>query len=77
MTNVEEIEKAILRLTDEEKSKLRIWFRERDWEEWDREIERDSEAGRLDFLLQEATSSALINMQQPLSSLLTHTPRCQ
>jgi len=27
---------------------------EQDWERWDREIEEDSRAGRLDFLVEEA-----------------------
>jgi hypothetical protein len=27
---------------------------EKDWESWDREIEADSEVGRLDFLVREA-----------------------
>lgn len=34
--------------------RLHDWFSERDWEEWDREIERDSAAGKLDFLVEEA-----------------------
>jgi hypothetical protein len=35
-------------------TRLRQWFSERDWEKWDRQFEADSEAGKLDFLLQEA-----------------------
>jgi hypothetical protein len=27
---------------------------EKDWERWDKEIEADSEAGKLDFLVREA-----------------------
>jgi hypothetical protein len=27
---------------------------EKDWERWDKEIEADSEAGKLDFLIREA-----------------------
>jgi hypothetical protein len=27
---------------------------EKDWEKWDKEIEADSKAGRLDFLVREA-----------------------
>ena len=34
--------------------RLRDWFSERDWEEWDGKIERDSAAGKLDFLVGEA-----------------------
>jgi len=34
--------------------RLRDWFAERDWERWDKQIEKDSEAGKLDFLIKEA-----------------------
>ncbi len=54
MSNVEEIENAISSLPEEEYSRLRRWFLERDWEKWDRQIEADDESGKLDFLLQEA-----------------------
>ena len=30
------------------------WFLEHDWEEWDKQIQTDSESGKLDFLVQEA-----------------------
>jgi len=33
---------------------LRQWFSERDWDQWDKQIETDSEAGKLDFLIKEA-----------------------
>ena len=46
----EEIEK----LDADEWAKLRQWFIERDWEEWDREIEEDSANGRLDEFFEEA-----------------------
>jgi hypothetical protein len=33
---------------------LRESFPERDWEQWGKQIEADSEAGKLDFLINEA-----------------------
>lgn len=54
MTKVEEIQAAIESLTREEYVRLRQWFSERDWERWDKQIEADSEAGKLDFLIEEA-----------------------
>lgn len=54
MTTVEKIQSAIKSLSPEEYAHLRLWFFERDWEKWDRQIERDSEAGQLDFLIEEA-----------------------
>ncbi len=54
MSKVEEIETAIESLSEEEFRRLRKWFSEKDWEKWDRQIEADSEAGKLDFLIREA-----------------------
>lgn len=51
---VNEIKAAIEALPEEEYVRLRRWFSERDWEKWDRQIELDSESGKLDFLIREA-----------------------
>lgn len=54
MKNVEEIERAVDGLSDEEYGEFRQWFLERDWKEWDRQIALDSDVGKLDFLVREA-----------------------
>ena len=54
MTKVQEIQAAIESLPWEEYVRLRQWFSERDWEQWDKQIEADSETGKLDFLIKEA-----------------------
>lgn len=54
MTKVNEIKEAIRSLPEEDFARLRHWFSEKDWEKWDGEIEADSEAGKVDFLIQEA-----------------------
>jgi len=54
MITVEELEMAVDALTHEEYSRFRGWFLDRDWEKWDRELEEDAAAGRLDFLAYEA-----------------------
>lgn len=54
MRNVEEIERAVDGLSDEEYVEFRHWFLERDWEDWDRQIRIDSDGGKLDFLVREA-----------------------
>ena len=54
MSKVEEILSSIESLSKEEFNRLREWFFERDWERWDRQIEEDSESGKLDFLAKEA-----------------------
>ncbi len=54
MTKVEALEEEIKKLSPREKAQLRDWMSERDWEEWDEQIERDSESGKLDELFAEA-----------------------
>jgi hypothetical protein len=47
MSTVQEIERAIEKLSDEELAEIRAWL-------WDRDIERHAESGRLDTLAEEA-----------------------
>jgi hypothetical protein len=54
MIKVQEIQSAIESLPPADYARLRQWFSERDWERWDKQIEADSEAGKLDFLIKEA-----------------------
>lgn len=54
MTTAEELETVVESPTQEEFSRFPLWFLDRDWEKWDREIEEDSKADRLGFLIQEA-----------------------
>lgn len=51
---ITDIQKAILDLPENEYAELRKWLSELDWERWDKQIEADSEAGRLDLLVEEA-----------------------
>ena len=57
MSKVEELEKAIDALPEEEYVQLRQWFSEKDWRKWDQQIEAESESGKLNFLLQEAAEA--------------------
>jgi hypothetical protein len=54
MTTVKEIESAVSRLSREELSAFRVWFEEFDADAWDRQLEEDVAAGRLDSLAEEA-----------------------
>ncbi len=54
MSTVDEIKEAIETLPQEDYTQLRQWFSEKDWQKWDKQIEADSEAGKLDFLVKEA-----------------------
>lgn len=57
MTKVQEIQAAIQSLSSDEFTYLRNWMIELDWEEWDRQIEKDSASGKLDFLVNEALAA--------------------
>ena len=54
MAKVDDIKTAIESLPEQEFIALRDWFSEKDWEKWDRQIEMDSDSGKLDFLIEEA-----------------------
>jgi hypothetical protein len=51
---VQELEKAIAKLSPAELAELRAWFYEYDMDAWDRQIARDSESGKLDKLVEQA-----------------------
>ncbi|RJP33259.1 MAG: hypothetical protein C4527_04960 [Candidatus Omnitrophota bacterium] len=54
MSTIEEIQVAIEALPEEEYVRFRQWFNEKDWEQWDEQIEADSQSGKMDFLINEA-----------------------
>ncbi len=54
MSTVDEIKQAIERLPKEEFWHLSSWVIQRHENEWDRQLERDIQAGRLDRFAQEA-----------------------
>jgi hypothetical protein len=56
MSTVQEIEGAIQSLSAEELDAFRAWFAQFDGEAWDRQMEEDVAAGRLDALAGEALS---------------------
>ena len=57
MSKVEAIERQIRRLSPEELSALRAWFAAFDAEVWDRQIELDARAGKLDALADAALNA--------------------
>jgi hypothetical protein len=57
MTKVEKLENEVQRLNPEELAAFRDWFRRYDSDEWDKEIERDVSAGRLDKLAEQAIAA--------------------
>ena len=57
MSTVEQIEQAVLALTPAELEAFRRWFADYDQDAWDRQIEADEAAGRLDALADAALAS--------------------
>jgi hypothetical protein len=53
----QEIQSAIDALPEQDFSRLVEWLRERDWQQWDAQLEADVAAGKLDFLKQEASEA--------------------
>jgi len=54
MTQVDQLEQHIAELDDASFSKLREWFIEFEQARWDKQLEADSNAGKLDFLINAA-----------------------
>ncbi len=66
MTRLEQIQKSIAALPDKELKELAVWFEELRWQRWDRQIEDDSKAGRLDRLADEALADFGAGRTRPL-----------
>lgn len=54
MSELEELEKRIRKLSPQDLARFRAWFAEFDHALWDRQIESDSKSGKLDRLANEA-----------------------
>ena len=54
MSKIEQLEREIEKLSRTQLTKFREWFRRHDAAEWDRQIEADAQAGRLDKLADNA-----------------------
>ena len=66
MGKVEAIESAIQSLSPDEFARLREWFLEFDWSAWDRKIESDANAGKLDELAERALRQHASGKTTPL-----------
>jgi hypothetical protein len=65
MRTVEEIEAAIEQLPRDQFFRLRDWMTSRFEEQWDKQIEEDIKAGRLDHLAQEALAEFHAGLTTP------------
>ena len=66
MSTVQEIETAIQKLKPQEIHTVADWLQEYREELWDRQIEADAKAGRLDKLMDEAKQDYLSGRCKPL-----------
>lgn len=66
MGKIELLEKQIRELSSAELAELRQWFAEFDAELWDRQLEADVKAGRLDRLAEEALQEFAAGRTKPL-----------
>jgi hypothetical protein len=66
MLMLEELEKEVMALPKKKYADFRKWFLKQDFANWDKEIEQDSESGKLDFLVQEAQAEMKSGKLKPL-----------
>ena len=66
VSRIESIEEQIKGLSPKELARLRHWFLEFDWEAWDRQIERDSRAGKFDSLVRKVLEDHAAGRTTPL-----------
>jgi len=66
MGKIEKIEQEVQALSPDELAQFRAWFLEYDWAAWDRQIERDAAAGRLDDLAARALRDHAAGKTTPL-----------
>lgn len=74
MASIAKIQEEILALSETDYQQLRQWFNELDKDEWDRQIEEDSNAGRLDFLITEAIEAKKKGTLKNLEDLSENHP---
>lgn len=66
MANIQLIEDQIQHLDSQSFAALRNWFIEYEHVRWDRQIATDSEAGKLDFMIDEALAEHRAGNTRPL-----------
>lgn len=66
MTRLDQIEKSVATLSDAELKQFGEWFDDLRWERWDRQLEADAEAGKLDRLIADAKAEIAAGKVRPL-----------
>ena len=66
MTKLEQLEKSVAELSKEELAAFAEWFAELQADRWDRQIEADAKAGKLDRLAEKALADHRAGRSRPL-----------
>ena len=66
MTRLEKIEETVAALSAAELKRFAAWFDELRWERWDRQLEMDAKAGKLDRLADQALADLDAGRTRPL-----------
>ena len=66
MSKIEQLEQQVQGLSEEELAQFREWFLEFDWAMWDRQLERDVAAGRLDAMADNALRDHVSGKSTPV-----------
>ena len=66
MSKVKDLEQQVQALSPEELAQFREWFLEFDWAVWDRELEQDVRAGKLDAMAEKAIQDYKAGKTKPL-----------
>ena len=66
MNTLAQIEQAVMTLTQDDFQKLYQWMREREQQQWDQQIEEDSNNGVLDLLANQAIREYRQGRTRPL-----------
>ncbi|OHV89677.1 hypothetical protein [Mesorhizobium sp. ORS 3428] len=66
MTKLEQIEKSVAELSPEDLKAFAAWFEALQADLWDRQVEADAKAGRLDKLAEQALADHRAGRTRPL-----------
>jgi len=72
MARIEELANEVQQLSWEELAAFRDWFRKYDSDEWDKEIEEDISAGKLECLANKAIADHKAGRTKEFRSTLLH-----